>query len=185
MRSIIISGLPTVGKTTVAEGIAKRLSLKHYSGGDIMKEMAKEHGYEISGSDWWDRDNGMRFLEQRMRNYELDRRLDEYLSNIARKGDAVITSYTLPWLVDDCIKFWLKGSLENRAKRMAMRDNLAYEDALKIVKIRDEKNKQLYYDIYGIRFGDDLSVFDYVINTDELGVSSVIEIVLTILRYLK
>ena len=185
MRSIIISGLPAVGKTTVAEAIAKHLAIKHYSGGDILKEMAKEHGYSVSGNDWWDKDHGMKFLHERMNNYALDKELDEYLLSIAEKGNAIITSYTLPWLAKDCIKFWFKGSIESRAKRMARRDKISYEEALKIVKKRDEENKMLYLDIYNIRFGDDLSVFDYVINTDELDVNAVIDISLTILKYLK
>ena len=185
MRSIIISGFPAVGKTTVAEAIADKLSLKHYSGGDILKSMALEQGYKVSGKDWWDKENGMRFLEARLGNYDLDKRLDNYLLEIARKGDAVITSYTLPWLAKDCIKIWLKGSEDNRAKRMAKRDNISYEEALRIVRKRDQENKRLYYNIYKIRFGEDLQVFDYVINTDELHIDAVIDIVLTILKYLK
>lgn len=185
MRSIIISGLPAVGKTTVAIAIAKRLSLTHYSGGDILKEMAKDYGYIIAGNDWWDKEQGLKFLEERHKNYELDKKLDNYLINIAKKGDAIITSYTLPWLLDNSIKFWLKGSIENRAKRMAMRDNIDYNKALDIIKKRDIKNKELYFTMYGIHFGDDLSVFDYVINTDELDINAVIDIALCILKYLK
>jgi cytidylate kinase len=124
-------------------------------------------------------------LHERRKNYALDKKLDEYLLALAEKGDAVITSYTLPWLAKDCIKFWFKGSIESRAKRMAMRDNISYEEALKIVKKRDDENKLLYLDIYGIKFGNDLSVFDYVINTDELDVNAVIDVSLTILKYLK
>ncbi|MEM4318214.1 MAG: hypothetical protein QXO37_07885, partial [Candidatus Nitrosocaldaceae archaeon] len=74
---------------------------------------------------------------------------------------------------------------EIRAKRMSMRDNIPYNEALEIIKKRDQKNKELYFNIYNIRFGDDLSVFDYVINTEELNVNSVIDILLTILKYLK
>lgn len=185
MRSIIISGLPAVGKTTIAMAIADKLALKHYSGGDILKEMSREYGYVTSGNDWWDKDHGMKFLEERMKNYDMDKKLDEYLINIARRNNAIITSYTLPWLVEDCIKFWFKGSLEIRAKRMSMRDNIPYNNALEIIKKRDQKNKELYFNIYNIRFGDDLSVFDYVINTEELNVNSVIDILLTILKYLK
>lgn len=185
MRSIIISGLPAVGKTTVAEAIAKTFLLKCYSGGDILKEMAKEHGYKISGRDWWDKENGMRFLHERRKNYDLDKRLDEYLLTLVDNGDTVITSYTLPWLAKDCIKFWLKGSVESRAKRMSVRDKIPYEEALRIVKKRDEENKLLYFNMYGIRFGEDLLVFDYVINTDELNVDAVIDVSLTILKYLK
>ena len=42
-KSIVISGPPAVGKTTVAKGLAEEFSLTYLSGGDVLKEMAKEH----------------------------------------------------------------------------------------------------------------------------------------------
>ena len=40
--SIVISGWPAVGKTTIAESIAKDFNLKLCNGGDILKMMAYE-----------------------------------------------------------------------------------------------------------------------------------------------
>jgi len=51
--SVIISGLPAVGKTTIARAIADKFNLKQYSGGDVLKEMAIARGYTMSGNDWW------------------------------------------------------------------------------------------------------------------------------------
>ena len=53
------------------------------------------------------------------------------LMEIAEIENAVITSYTLPWLTENPIKFWLRGSQNNRAKRMANRDNINFLDAKK------------------------------------------------------
>lgn len=183
--SIIISGLPAVGKTTVAKAIAHEFNLKQYSGGDVLKEMAVSRGYTISGNDWWDTEHGMRFLAERKSNPDFDKEVDKRLVEVSNKGNVVITSYTLPWLADNAVKFWLKGSRESRAKRMSKRDNTAYEEALKIVTTRDEENKKLYYNLYNIRFGEDLSVFDYVINTDQLDIDAVINITSTIVSHLK
>ena len=52
--AVIISGMPSVGKTTAADEIAKRFHLKHLAGGDMLKQIAFERGYRPSGSDWWD-----------------------------------------------------------------------------------------------------------------------------------
>ena len=41
LKSIIISGPPAIGKTTVAKGLAEEFDLVHLSGGDILKELAK------------------------------------------------------------------------------------------------------------------------------------------------
>ena len=66
--------------------------------------------------------------------------MDKKLAEIVRKGGAVITSYTLPWLVKEeyVIKLWLRGSPENRAKRMANRDDISFAEAKRIIALRDE-----------------------------------------------
>ena len=99
-----------------------------------------------------------------------------------RKGNVVITSYTLPWLVKDSIKVWLKGSDKNRAKRMASRDNMSISEAKKIISARDKENEKIYRNLYGFNFGEDLCVFDFILNTDLLSLDSLIEISKNIIK---
>lgn len=174
-KSIIISGPPAIGKTTISQGLAKEFGLQSLSGGDVLKELAQELGFKTRGADWWDTKEGMAFLNQRKDNYEFDRKVDEKLKDIFLKGSIVITSYTLPWLVKGGIKIWLGGSRENSAKRMQARDNTSLQDSIDIVKKRYDENKALYKKLYGFEFGDDLSVFDVVINTDGLDAQSVLD----------
>jgi CMP/dCMP kinase len=176
LRSVIVSGLPAVGKTTIAKGLAKEFGLKYLSGGDVLKDMAREEGFRTEREDFWDTKAGMNFLNMRKGNSEFDKAVDEKLKKIFLNEDVVITSYTLPWLVDDGIKIWLAGSKENSAKRMTARDNISLESALQIVKKRYEDNKMLYKKLYGFNFGEDLSVFDEIIDTDGLGPSQVLEL---------
>ncbi len=124
VKSIIISGPPAIGKTTISKGLAKEFGLKSLSGGDVLKELAKEQGFKTQGDDWWDTPDGMKFLSQRKDNYEFDNIVDEKLKKIFLEGNVVITSYTLPSLVKNGIKIWLAGSHENSAKRMQSRDNM-------------------------------------------------------------
>ena len=175
-KSVIISGPPAVGKTTVALGLAKEFDLKYLSGGDVLKELAKEQGFKTEGDDWWDRPDGMKFLSQRAENYEFDKKVDEKLIELFNQGGMVITSYTLPWLVDDGIKIWLEGSHTNSAKRMKNRDNMSTEEALETTKQRYDANKILYKKLYNFDFGEDTSVFDIVIDTDDLNAEQVLEI---------
>lgn len=174
-KSIIISGPPAIGKTTVAKGLAHEFGMNNLSGGDVLKEMAQEKGFQTKGDDWWDTDEGMKFLSQRKDNYEFDKKVDEKLKEIFQKGGAVITSYTLPWLVSGGIKIWLGGSRQNSAKRMQARDNMELSSALDIVKKRYDENKALYKKLYGFDFGEDLSVFDIIINTDGLDAEAVLD----------
>lgn len=175
-KSVIISGPPAVGKTTVALGLAKEFGLTYLSGGDVLKEIAKEQGFDSEGDDWWDTPDGMKFLAQRAGNPEFDKKVDEKLKDLFYKGGMVITSYTLPWLVDNGIKIWLDGKHEISAKRMKTRDNMSKEEAMEITKKRYDENKTLYKKLYNFDFGEDQSVFDITINTDNLNAEQVIEI---------
>lgn len=182
--SIVISGWPAVGKTTIAAEIAKEFDFKVYNGGDILKLLAGDRGYSISGNDWWDTEQAKKFMAERKANLYFDKQVDQKLVEIVRLGKAVITSYTLPWLVQDAIKFWLKGSQDNRAKRMAKRDNLSLLQAKKIIKMRDDENKNIYRKLYGFNFGRDLNVFDFSLNTDLVDLDSLVEISKIIIRHL-
>lgn len=184
--SIIVSGWPAVGKTTVGAELAKEFGLKIYNGGDILKQIATNMGYRTSGPDWWDSNEGRQFMEKRRNDPTSDREVDNMLKEIIRKGNAVVTSYTLPWLIDDkCIKLWLQGSPKNRAIRMAKRDNISIAAAKEIVRERDLTNRQIYEELYGFQFGKDLSVFDFSLNTDMMNLECLIEISKDIIRKVK
>ena len=182
IKSIIISGPPAIGKTTIAKGLAKEFSIEYLSGGDILKELAEEQGFQTKGDDWWDTQEGINFLDQRKKNSEFDKNVDNKLKELFSKGGIVVTSYTLPWLVDGGIKIWLDGSKENSALRMTTRDNSSKNEALEIVQKRYNENKIIYKELYGFEFGEDLSVFDKVIETDELNVEQVLEIAKSTVR---
>ena len=170
----MISGPPAVGKTTVAKGLADVFNIKCVSGGDVLKTMATESGFESGGDDWWDTIHGIKFLEQRKQNFEYDKQLDQRLVHLFNKGDFVITSYTLPWLVQGGVKIWLEGSHASSARRMQSRDKMSSQDAYNTTKLRFDENKKLYKKLYNYDFGYDPDVFDLVINTNNLTAVQVI-----------
>ena len=183
-KSVVISGPPAIGKTTIAKGLATEFHLNHLSGGDILKEIASEQGFSTTGDDWWDTKEGMEFLNHRKVNPEFDKKVDEKLKKHFEDGNVVISSYTLPWIVEDGIKIWLAGTQENSAKRMKNRDNVTESEALEIVQKRFSENKIIYKSLYGFEFGDDLSVFDEIIETDGLNAEEVFKKVKSIVRKL-
>jgi len=118
----------------------------------------------------------MTFLEQREKNSEFDKKVDEKLVELFKGGGMVITSYTLPWLVENGIKIWLAASHDSSSKRMQNRDKMSSKEAFEVTKERYDKNKSLYKKLYDFNFGEDISVFDAIINTDNLTAKQVIEI---------
>jgi CMP/dCMP kinase len=179
MKAIILCGMPAVGKTTVARIIASKLNLRLIGGGDVLKEIALEEGYNAVGDDWWDTKEGMKFMEERAGSPEFDKEVDSRLLARARKGDVVMTSYTLPWLAKDGVKVWLSGTKQSRAERMAKRDSSSPEECAKVIEERDRENYALYKKLYGIRFGTDLSPFTIVVGTDGVPAPEVADSVLS------
>lgn len=183
MVSVIISGMPAVGKTTVAKVLARKFGLRYYCGGDALKEIAKDRGYNPEGEDWWDTPNGMKFLNERKVDYGLDKDIDARLVGAVNGGGVVITSYPLPWLTEDGLKIWLAASVEKRAERLVTRDKVDLESAKRVIAQRDVENQRLYKDMYNVEYGSDLSVFDFVINTEHLESTSVIAISCEIVKH--
>ena len=173
-RSIVISGPPAVGKSTVARSLAERYGLRLVSGGDVLKEMAREKGFDPAGEDWWDTPQGMKFLSVRENDFSFDREMDARLVEMCGHGGVVITSYTLPWLTSSAVRVWLDCSQDVSARRMQDRDGVNAKDAYRIARDRYDRNMRLYERHYGFKFGRDDSVFEIVVQTDGKDVGQVV-----------
>ena len=168
MQALIISGMPAAGKTVTAHAIAKKLGITSVGGGDVLKEMARERGYKITGEGWWDTPDGIRFLREREANADFDKEADRRMIAKIEKGSIVVTSYTMPWLSKHGIKCWLNATQQTRAKRMAVRDGMDESKAREIVGIRDKENYELYKKVYGIELGRDMKPFNIVLDVNNI-----------------
>jgi len=61
----------------------------------------------------------------------------------------------MPWLVRSGFKIWLLASVEKRAERVAKRDKLTVEEALRMLKEKEAKTKAIYRELYGFNLGED------------------------------
>lgn len=163
----------------MAKALAKKLGINYYGGGEMLRKFAREMGFgRTEQVDFWDSEEGLKFLKEREKKFEIDRKVDEELKKLVESECCVVTSWTLPWLTDEkFIKIWIKASEEERAKRMGLRDKIDIELAKRIIRERDRMNKEFYLKLYGIRLGDDLSPFHLVIDTTYLSLSDVEAIV--------
>ena len=165
---ICIGGMTGSGKSTVAKKLADKYGLDYFSGGDALRTLAREEGYAADVKGWWETADGLRFLQQRMRDPTFDKRIDDKMLALAEQGNIVLDSWTMPWLLKDGFKIWLQASPQVRAKRVVARDVISFEEALAALKEKDAKTRQIYKSLYGFDLGKDLSPFNLVLATDDL-----------------
>ena len=165
---ICISGMTGSGKSTVAKRLAAKYRLDYFSGGNALRVLAQEEGYHSEVTGWWESVGGLSFLKQRMGDPVFDKKIDEKLLVLAKKGNVVLDSWTMPWLLKDGFKVWLEASLKVRAKRVVTRDSISIKEALKALKEKDARTHQIYKSLYGFDLGHDLSPFNLVLATDDL-----------------
>ena len=165
---ICISGMTACGKSTVAKRLAKKYGLIYLSGGEVLKSIAAEEGFNISGKGWWETEQGTRFFKERMLKQDFDRLVDARLLQAAEKGNVLLDSWTMPWLFKGGFKIWFEASREERAKRLTVRDGLSYEGALRIFDEKDETTRRIYKKLYGFNLGYDMSPFDLILDVENL-----------------
>ncbi|UCC58484.1 MAG: cytidylate kinase family protein [Candidatus Bathyarchaeum sp.] len=165
---LCISGMTGSGKSTVAKRLAAKYGLGYFSGGNSLKALAQEEGYNPDVRGWWETAPGLKFLQQRMGDPVFDKRIDEKLLELAEEGNVVLDSWTMPWLFNEGFKIWLEASPQVRAKRVVKRDGISIEEAVKALREKDEKTRKIYKSLYGFDLGHDLSPFNLVLATDDL-----------------
>ena len=174
---LCVCGMAGSGKSTLAKRIAKHYGLRYYSGGDALKVLAHERGYNICSRGWWESREGLQFFEERMDNLDLDREVDRKLLELAEKGNVVLDSWTMPWLFERGFKIWLEASEEVRAGRIAERDGLRFKDALKYLREKERRTKAIYKKLYGFNLGEDLEPFHLIIDVNMLNAEEVFQTV--------
>ncbi len=173
---ICVAGLTACGKSTAARRLAKKYGLEYVSGGTALKELALEMGYQPKGKGWWETTEGIRFIEERLRDQQYDKKLDSQLLELAERGNIVLDSWTMPWLSKRGFKIWLEVSPRERAKRLARRNGIHVEEAERYINAKDEKTKTIYETLYGFKLGEDYSPFDLILNSESLTSNDVFEV---------
>jgi CMP/dCMP kinase len=173
---ICISGMAGTGKSTLAKKLAQKYGLKYYSGGDALRALAAEKGYDSYSNGWWETSGGLSFLEHRGANSSFDKAVDEKLLEYAAEGNVLLDSWTMPWLVKRGFKIWLAASVEKQAERIAQRDKMTAAQALEALKEKEARTKAIYKQLYGFILGEDFAPFNLVLDTDNLGAEEVFEV---------
>jgi cytidylate kinase len=164
------------GKSTVVRKLAEKYHLKSFSGGDALKSLALKEGFRPLDCGWWENEEGLQFLKTRRSDQRYDKQVDEELLEIADKGNVVLDSWTMPWLLKKGFKIWLEASVEKRAERIAQRDKMSSVEALQALKDKESQTKMIYRRLYGFKLGEDFEPFHFVLDTNNLSANEVFHV---------
>lgn len=121
----------------------------------MFREIAKKMGLSL-----------VELNELASRDPKIDLAIDMTMREEALKGDVVVEAHLGGWVLHDVadLNVYLNAPLEVRIKRIAIRDKMYENKALRETLKREELQWQRFKKYYGFDITD-LSVFDLVINT--------------------
>ena len=168
---ITISGPPGSGKTTACNRLSEILGLKAVVFGKIFREMAAEKHLSL-----------LEFGDLAEKDPSIDEAIDAKILEIARENEDIIlesrlSAYMLSRNSIPAFKIYLGASPEVRMSRIGVREGQTLEDAKRETVERQASEAKRYMMYYNIDIND-MSVYDLVVNTDDLDPDGVIETIL-------
>ncbi|MGC9308646.1 MAG: (d)CMP kinase [Thermoplasmatota archaeon] len=158
--SITIGGLPGSGTTTTAKRLHERLDKPYVYAGDMFRAMAEERDMTLA-----------EFGAYCEEHPEVDRSLDQKQKVILMAGNVILEGRLAGWIAHKnyipSFKIWLTCAADERARRIAEREDEPIEQMKQEMQEREQSEKKRYREYYDIDL-DDLSIYDVVIDTTDL-----------------
>lgn len=171
---ITISGEHASGQGSLSNALQEELGYEIYRNGQYARKLAKEMGMTI-----------VEFQTYLDEHEELDRQIEKSASEYAKTHDNLIVDAKLGWYaIPDSFKVYLKVDLDVAAKRVFFDENRkdtekfnSIEEVKEQIRYRYNEENIRWYKTYGIK-REDMSNYDLVVDTSDLTVKEVFDIVL-------
>ena len=150
---IAVSGKSGCGNTTVSRILAERLGVRliNYT----FHDMAAERGISFE-----------QLCLQAEKDSSYDRHLDRRQVELAMEGSCVLASRLAIWLLKQAdLTVYLYASAEVRARRIAGREEIPWEQSLRDIQARDTRDRNRYLKLYGIDI-DQYNFADLAVDTE-------------------
>jgi len=169
---IVVSGGAGTGKSSVADAVAKELSLKRYSTGDMQREIAKEKGMSINELSELEKNDPKIDLEIDNRAKLLGEREDNFIF------DSRLASFFIP----DSLKIYLKTDIDERVRRRLLqkRDTESFSNPDKArlaILERDENDRSRWLKLYGFDYMLEDN-YDIIIDTTSISIKETADLII-------
>ena len=171
---ITIAGDHASGQGSLADTLSRDLGYEIYRNGQYVRKLAKEMGMDI-----------VEFQEYLNSHEELDRQIEKSASDYAKTHDNLVVDAKLGWyVIPDSFKIYLKVDIKKAAERVfndKKRKDTEFFDTIeevekKIIYRHNEENNR-WFKTYGVN-RDDMSNYDFVLDTTNLSIEETNDIVL-------
>ena len=168
---ITISGPPGSGKTTACSKLSEKLGLEAIVFGKIFRELAAEKNLSLGE---------LGAIAEK--DPSIDKMIDSRILEIARANEDIIlesrlSAYMCARNGIPALKIYIDASPEVRMARIGVREGETLEEACAKTEDRQRSEAKRYKMYYDIDI-EDKSVYDLVINTDDLDPDQVVERIL-------
>ena len=174
---ITISGKAGAGKSTVAKLLSKKLMLKHYSIGDLMRAMAQEKGITL-----------LELNKLAEKDKSIDLELDNKLKELGKTKDNFVVDGRLTafFIPNADVRVFLETDDKVRAERI-LKDKRQQEkskslkETIRNIKKREESEKKRYQKYYGVNYLDK-KLYNLVVDTTKLNPNQVVDEVMKFVK---
>jgi cytidylate kinase len=173
---ITIAGSPGSGKSSTAKAVASVLGFRHFSSGDLFRQLAVERGESIEA---------MNISAEVQR--DIDLKVDNLLREIYRTEEQLVIDSRMAWRwMPSSFKVFLILDSQTAAERIfnhLQKEGRVSEDAKSVQEVRSSIDRRFaseqkrYAGLYGVDATDPLN-FDIVINSRQNDLKAVTAMVL-------
>lgn len=199
MKSIVISGQPGAGSTTLAKYVAKKLNWKHFSMGQVFKDIADgnaQNRYYFPLLDRMLKQSSIELPETHSESttrsllnlwntqFGRSRKFHEALDNLQRElaqNESIILDgkLTIHMIPTALLKIWVYAPFDVRAQRLAKRHNISEEESVLLLSEREKRERHEWKSIYGFDYFEQHKEADISIDTSNINEEQAANIILS------
>jgi len=168
---ITIGGLGGTGKGSVSQLLSEELGYNLMSAGRYFRDFADEEGVPTA------------VIEERAEvDPKYDRMVDERTQEYGLVNNHFVFEGRLTWRFIEGVRILLTCGLKERVGRIAVRDNLLFEQAMSTTEHREEAAVKRYMKYYNIADITDPAYYEFVVDTTNI---TAVEATVKIITFLK
>lgn len=185
----VVGGPGSSGSSTIAKMLAEHFNLERVYSGAVFREVVASQGYETL-DDFYitNKDNKEKF-------FEIDRKVDSFMLERAKKGNALMDSKAFAALatINDIpctAKIWLEANIDTRIKRfLGKQENLTplkrvylYIKTYFDLTRRRKGDGARFKELYGIDYDRPDLYNDIVLDTSNINAKETLDLILSKLK---